>query len=61
VGDELHRPYDRPPLSKVFLAGELEADSLQLEDADDELHAEWFLGTSARPSISPARCRVDRR
>jgi len=30
VGAELHLPYDRPPLSKDFLAGETEADGLAL-------------------------------
>ena len=30
VGEEPHAPYQRPPLSKAFLAGELEADSLAL-------------------------------
>jgi NADPH-dependent 2,4-dienoyl-CoA reductase/sulfur reductase-like enzyme len=48
VGNEQHRPYDRPPLSKEFLAGKVEADSLRLEDDDDEaLDAEWLLGTPA--------------
>jgi NADPH-dependent 2,4-dienoyl-CoA reductase/sulfur reductase-like enzyme len=47
VGGELHRPYDRPPLSKDFLAGKIEADVLQLEDADDDLDADWLLGTPA--------------
>ncbi|MGD9796578.1 MAG: NAD(P)/FAD-dependent oxidoreductase [Acidimicrobiia bacterium] len=30
VGDELHGPYDRPPLSKQFLAGEWDVDRLPL-------------------------------
>ncbi|MEU4603864.1 FAD-dependent oxidoreductase [Kribbella sp. NPDC023972] len=47
VGDEPHRPYDRPPLSKDFLAGKIEADVLALEDSDDDLDAEWLLGTRA--------------
>jgi NADPH-dependent 2,4-dienoyl-CoA reductase/sulfur reductase-like enzyme len=48
IGDEQHRPYDRPPLSKEFLAGRVEADSLRLEDDDDAaLDAEWLLGTPA--------------
>jgi NADPH-dependent 2,4-dienoyl-CoA reductase/sulfur reductase-like enzyme len=47
IGDEPHRPYDRPPLSKEFLAGKIGADCLLLEDADDALDAEWLLGTPA--------------
>ncbi|WP_158693270.1 FAD-dependent oxidoreductase, partial [Streptomyces viridochromogenes] len=31
IGDELHRPYDRPPLSKEFLAGTLGETELALE------------------------------
>lgn len=47
VGDELRRPYDRPPLSKDFLAGKIEADVLNLESADDDLRAGWLLGSPA--------------
>jgi NADPH-dependent 2,4-dienoyl-CoA reductase/sulfur reductase-like enzyme len=47
IGDEPHRPYDRPPLSKEFLAGKFGTESLLLEDADDALEAEWRLGTPA--------------
>ncbi|MER7186662.1 FAD-dependent oxidoreductase, partial [Streptomyces hyaluromycini] len=47
VGDEPHRPYDRPPLSKEFLAGTLGEADLALERDDEELHAEWLLGTRA--------------
>ncbi|MCA1219943.1 NAD(P)/FAD-dependent oxidoreductase [Streptomyces sp. 8L] len=31
VGDEPHRPYERPPLSKGFLAGEVDEDGLGVE------------------------------
>jgi 3-phenylpropionate/trans-cinnamate dioxygenase ferredoxin reductase subunit len=34
VGEEIHRPYDRPPLSKQFLASEWDADRIALGDAD---------------------------
>ncbi|WP_282701481.1 FAD-dependent oxidoreductase [Streptomyces sp. CC219B] len=47
VGDELHRPYDRPPLSKEFLAGTLGEADLALEVDDEDLGAEWLLGTRA--------------
>ncbi|WP_310715759.1 NAD(P)/FAD-dependent oxidoreductase [Streptomyces lydicus] len=49
VGDERHRPYDRPPLSKDFLTGATGQDQLALADAEEiaELDAEWLLGTRA--------------
>ncbi|TJZ44190.1 oxidoreductase [Streptomyces piniterrae] len=49
IGAERHRPYDRPPLSKSFLAGDAETDALSLSDAEEEaeLAAEWLLGTPA--------------
>jgi 3-phenylpropionate/trans-cinnamate dioxygenase ferredoxin reductase component len=51
VGDEVHQPYDRPPLSKQVLAGEWEADRLPLtvfHDAGlDGLGIDWRLGTRA--------------
>ncbi|WP_172639493.1 NAD(P)/FAD-dependent oxidoreductase [Streptomyces tailanensis] len=47
IGDELHRPYDRPPLSKEFLAGTLGEADLALETDDEDLRAEWLLGVHA--------------
>ncbi|WP_232668493.1 NAD(P)/FAD-dependent oxidoreductase [Pseudonocardia sp. TRM90224] len=48
VGDELHTPYDRPPLSKEFLAGTQSVDDLALTTPEDtELAAEWRLGRRA--------------
>ncbi|MEA5453867.1 FAD-dependent oxidoreductase [Sinomonas sp. JGH33] len=47
IGDEIHRPYDRPPLSKDFLSGKVGAESLALEDPDQDLGVEWLLGTRA--------------
>lgn len=49
VGDEHHRPYDRPPLSKDFLTGRTGQEQLALADAEEiaELDAEWLLGTRA--------------
>ncbi|MFF7975216.1 FAD-dependent oxidoreductase [Streptomyces sp. NPDC007905] len=50
IGEEPHRPYDRPPLSKDFLTGRADEDHLALTDAEEtsELHAEWLLGIRAR-------------
>ncbi|ANP52496.1 NADPH-dependent 2,4-dienoyl-CoA reductase/sulfur reductase-like enzyme [Streptomyces griseochromogenes] len=47
IGDEPHRPYDRPPLSKEFLAGAIGEADLALERDDEDLRAEWVLGTRA--------------
>ncbi|GAA4857202.1 FAD-dependent oxidoreductase [Saccharopolyspora rosea] len=49
IGAESHRPYDRPPLSKEFLVGELQPAELALgsEQEEAELAAEWRLGTTA--------------
>ncbi len=47
IGDEHHRPYDRPPLSKDFLLGSIMAEDLFLETHDDGLQAEWMLGGAA--------------
>lgn len=49
IGEEEHRPYDRPPLSKEFLAGSVTADVLELVEAPDldDLAADWRLGVRA--------------
>ncbi|MEU0966760.1 FAD-dependent oxidoreductase [Streptomyces sp. NPDC005917] len=47
IGDEPHRPYDRPPLSKEFLAGTVGEADLALERDDEDLRAEWLLGARA--------------
>ena len=47
VGGETRRPYDRPPLSKEFLAGDVGEDVLALEAEDDDLDAQWLLGVHA--------------
>ncbi len=47
IGDEPHRPYDRPPLSKEFLAGAVAEADLMLEADDEDLGAEWLLGARA--------------
>ena len=49
VSNELHAPYDRPPLSKDFLSGEREIDDLLLRPADwhDANDVELVLGDAA--------------
>ncbi|KDN76046.1 NAD(P)/FAD-dependent oxidoreductase [Streptomyces olindensis] len=49
VGEERHAPYDRPPLSKDFLTGDVDAEALALGDADEFeiLDAQWLLGERA--------------
>ena len=49
VGAEKHRPYDRPPLSKKFLAGEWDSDRIALRKPDmlDALDVEWRIGVGA--------------
>jgi NADPH-dependent 2,4-dienoyl-CoA reductase/sulfur reductase-like enzyme len=47
VGDESRRPYDRPPLSKEFLVGDMTEADLSLESDDDDLDAVWLLGAPA--------------
>jgi NADPH-dependent 2,4-dienoyl-CoA reductase/sulfur reductase-like enzyme len=59
VGDDAHRPYDRPPLSKAFLEGGLDEDAIGLLDAEDEaeLGVELRLGVTAA-QLDPAGGRV---
>ncbi|QLH26805.1 NAD(P)/FAD-dependent oxidoreductase [Streptomyces sp. Rer75] len=53
VGEERHRPYDRPPLSKEFLTATGEPDgglgplALTAPEDEAELDAEWLLGVRA--------------
>ncbi|WP_371494461.1 FAD-dependent oxidoreductase [Kitasatospora sp. NBC_00374] len=49
IGDERHLPYDRPPLSKSFLRGDLDADALALGSPDEyaDLSVRWLLGERA--------------
>lgn len=47
IGDEYLRPYDRPPLSKEFLAGTTTEAELALERDDEALGAQWLLGVPA--------------
>ncbi|WP_338043402.1 NAD(P)/FAD-dependent oxidoreductase, partial [Nonomuraea lactucae] len=47
IGDEPHPPYDRPPLSKRILSGEVPAEHTLLPRLREEIGAEWLLGTAA--------------
>ncbi|MFC0115788.1 NAD(P)/FAD-dependent oxidoreductase [Kibdelosporangium aridum] len=48
LGDESHEPYDRPPLSKDFLAGAASVDEISLMTPDDKLlDLDWRLGVRA--------------
>jgi 3-phenylpropionate/trans-cinnamate dioxygenase ferredoxin reductase component len=60
VGDEPHLPYDRPPLSKQFLAGEWDAERLVLRQRSelDALGVQTLLGVAAR-RLDLARKEVD--
>ena len=55
AGDEHHPPYQRPPLSKTYLSGEIEQDRLWLQSPETwhEQSVELRLGVSAR-SINAA-------
>jgi NADPH-dependent 2,4-dienoyl-CoA reductase/sulfur reductase-like enzyme len=57
VGAEPHLPYDRPPLSKQFLAGEWEADRLGLLKPEqlETFDLEWRLGVRAESLDVPGR------
>jgi len=46
IGDEVHKPYDRPPLSKQVLTGRSGADATALPLAAG-LDVDWKLGTAA--------------
>jgi len=49
VGEERHQPYDRPPLSKGFLNGDLDTDVLALGSPDEyaDPAVRWLLGERA--------------
>ncbi|MBF8187214.1 FAD-dependent oxidoreductase [Nonomuraea sp. K274] len=46
IGDEVGEPYDRPPLSKQILTGQVPAGHTMLPRLRD-VHAEWLRGTRA--------------
>ena len=57
IGDETHRPYDRPPLSKQVLAGEWQAEQAFLADEAelDRVDVDLRLGTRATDLDLPSR------
>ncbi|MEU6098781.1 FAD-dependent oxidoreductase [Streptomyces sp. NPDC047079] len=57
VGEEPHRPYERPPLSKEFLAGAADVDGLYVQPAGwyQEQGVELLLGTRATAIDTAAR------
>ncbi len=57
IGDELSPPYDRPPLSKQYLAGTWTADQLRLRTADAiaALDLDLRLGVAARAADAETR------
>lgn len=48
VGEEAERPYDRPPLSKQIITGNLKPEELALENIEEKLDIEWLLGITAK-------------
>ncbi|HEY9389855.1 MAG TPA: FAD-dependent oxidoreductase [Mycobacteriales bacterium] len=50
LGAEPHRPYDRPPLSKAFLADEAKA-------VDPALNQRWYAGADLRLGVTATRVR----
>jgi 3-phenylpropionate/trans-cinnamate dioxygenase ferredoxin reductase component len=56
IGDEPHQPYDRPPLSKGVLTGEIAAPPVLR--AQPDLEVEWRLGERA-VALHPADRRVE--
>lgn len=56
-GDEAHRPYDRPPLSKAVLKGEATLEQLALlaPERFDALNVEWHAGEAVTSIDRAAR------
>lgn len=55
VGDEPHAPYDRPPLSKQFLAGTWDGERISLRLDPDSLDVDLMLGRRAERLDLPHR------
>lgn len=57
IGDEIHPPYNRPPLSKKYLAGDADYDSLRLRSMADPVE----LGVSLRLGERATSLDLDQR
>jgi 3-phenylpropionate/trans-cinnamate dioxygenase ferredoxin reductase subunit len=54
IGEETHLPYERPPLSKDYLAGKTGLDSVFVHDAD------WYAGHGVDLRLGVAATAIDR-
>lgn len=52
LGQEAHRPYDRPPLSKDYLAGTTARAELDLQPVDDDLDVHWVRDPAVRLDLA---------
>jgi NADPH-dependent 2,4-dienoyl-CoA reductase/sulfur reductase-like enzyme len=55
LGEEVHTPYDRPPLSKQFLAGTWDRDRISLRLEVEEIDIDLRLGRRAERLDLPSR------
>ena len=53
VGEEIHLPYERPPLSKGFLQGKVDQQSLFVHPSD------WYESNNVRLVLGTSALRVD--
>ena len=45
IGDEVHQPYNRPPLSKEVLASSVSHEAVKFPHTLTESNTNWILGT----------------
>lgn len=55
IGDEVHAPYNRPPLSKEVLATEVTHESVAFPSRAETADVEWMLGSRATSADLQAR------
>ncbi len=58
VGEEAHQPYDRPPLSKLLLRGEMEPDRILLRKPDALAESDLDLRLGVRATAFDALARA---